>query len=116
MVLIKQVETEQELNDLKRLQNANLRKLIGEEEAMKEGFVTSEYSIELLKKMHEEHPSIIAKEDDEVVGYIIVTNKAVLGEHEEIDHLFDTVDQIEYDGQLLKNSPYILVGQICVGK
>ncbi len=116
MVLIKQVETDQELNDLKRLQNANLRKLIGEEEAMKEGFVTSEYSIELLKKMHEEHPSIIAKEEDEVVGYIIVTNKAVLGEHEEIDHLFDTVDQIEYDGQLLKNSPYILVGQICVGK
>jgi RimJ/RimL family protein N-acetyltransferase len=116
MVLIKQVETEQELNDLKRLQNANLRKLIGEEEAMKEGFVTSEYSIELLKKMHEEHPSIIAKEDDEVVGYIIVTNKAVLGEHEEIDHLFDTVDAMEYNGQLLINATYILVGQLCVGK
>ena len=116
MVLIKQVETEQELNDLKRLQNANLRKLIGEEEAMKEGFVTSEYSIELLKKMHDEHPSIIAKEEDEVVGYIIVTNKAVLGEHEEIDHLFDTVDAMEFNGQLLKNATYILVGQLCVGK
>ena len=94
MVLIKQVETEQELNDLKRLQNANLRKLIGEEEAMKEGFVTSEYSIELLKKMHEEHPSIIAKEEDEVVGYIIVTNKAVLRVTTQIDHLCESAEPI----------------------
>jgi hypothetical protein len=104
MVVIKQVETAQELKDLKALQNANLRRLIGEEEAMKEGFVTSEYSIELLQKMHEEHPSIIAKEGDEVVGYVIVTNKSVLGEHEEIDHLFATVDNLPFNGQLLKES------------
>ena len=37
MVVITQVQTQKELNDLKALQNANLRKLIGEEEAMKEG-------------------------------------------------------------------------------
>jgi ribosomal protein S18 acetylase RimI-like enzyme len=116
MVVIKQVETAQELKDLKALQNANLRRLIGEEEAMKEGFVTSEYSIELLQKMHEEHPSIIAKEGDEVVGYVIVTTKSVLGEHEEIDHLFATVDNLPFNGQLLKESKYILVGQLCVGK
>ncbi|MEY4278153.1 MAG: hypothetical protein RL377_157, partial [Bacteroidota bacterium] len=93
MVIITTVQTEEELKKLKALQNANLRRLIGEEEAMKEGFVTSEYSIELLQKMHQAHPSIIAKEGEEVVGYVIVTNKSVLGEHEEIDHLFNTVDK-----------------------
>ena len=116
MVVITQVQTQKELNDLKALQNANLRKLIGEEEAMKEGFVTSEYSTELLGKMHEAHASIIAKEGEEVVGYVIVTDKSVLGEHEEIDHLFDTVDQITFNGQQLKEVSYILVGQLCVGK
>lgn len=116
MAIIKMVQTEEELKGLKALQNANLRRLIGEEEAMKEGFVTSEYSFELLQKMHQEHPSIIAKEGDDVVGYVIVTNKSVYGEHEEIDHLFDTVDAMEYNGQLLKNASYILVGQLCVGK
>jgi RimJ/RimL family protein N-acetyltransferase len=116
MAIIKMVQTEQELKGLKGLQNANLRRLIGEEEAMKEGFVTSEYSLELLEKMHQEHPSIIAKEGDEVVGYVIVTNKSVLGEHDEIDHLFHTVDEMEFNGELLKNCTYILVGQLCVGK
>ena len=116
MAIIKMVQTEQELKGLKNLQNANLRRLIGEEEAMKEGFVTSEYSLELLEKMHQEHPSIIAKEGDEVVGYVIVTNKSVLGEHDEIDHLFHTVDEMEFNGELLKNCTYILVGQLCVGK
>ena len=116
MAIIKMVQTEEELKGLKALQNANLRRLIGEEEAMKEGFVTSEYGFELLQKMHQEHPSIIAKEGDDVVGYVIVTNKSVYGEHEEIDHLFDTVDAMKFNGQLLKNATYILVGQLCVGK
>lgn len=116
MAIIKMVQTEEELKGLKALQNANLRRLIGEEEAMKEGFVTSEYSFELLQKMHQEHPSIITKEGDDVVGYVIVTNKSVYGEHEEIDHLFDTVDAMEFNGLLLKNATYILVGQLCVGK
>ena len=116
MVVITQVKNEEELSKLKALQNANLRKLIGEEEAMKEGFVTSEYSIELLRKMHQSHASIIAKDGEEVVGYVIVTDKSVLGEHEEIDHLFHTVDHLTFNGQALKEVPYILVGQLCVGK
>ena len=68
MANLKLVETEKELIGLKQLQTNNLRRLIGEEEAMKEGFVTSEYELSLLQKMHNIHPSIIVKEGDEVVG------------------------------------------------
>lgn len=116
MATIKLVETEQELIGLKQLQTNNLRRLIGEEEAMREGFVTSEYSLELLQKMHVVYPSIIVKEGDEVVAYTIVTNKAVYGEHPEVDHLFNTLDATLYHEKLLKEVPYILVGQVCVGK
>ena len=41
MAILKLVETEKELIGLKQLQTNNLRRLIGEEEAMKEGLVTS---------------------------------------------------------------------------
>ena len=116
MALLKLVETEQELIGLKQLQTNNLRRLVGEEEAMKEGFVTSEYSLALLQKMHEVYPSIIVKEGDEIVAYTIVTNKAVYGEHPEVDHLFNTLDTTSYKGKLLKDVSYILVGQVCVGK
>ena len=116
MAVLKLVETEQELIGLKQLQTNNLRRLIGEEEAMKEGFVTSEYALSLLQQMHEIHPSIIVKEGEEVVGYTIVTNKEVYGAHPELDHLFNTLDATEYKGALLKNSNYILIGQVCVAK
>ena len=116
MAIIKLVETEQELTGLKQLQTNNLRRLIGEEEAMKEGFVTSEYTLSLLQQMHAIHPSIIVKEAAEVVGYTIVTNKAVYGAHGELDHLFNTLDATKYKGALLKNSNYILIGQVCVAK
>jgi ribosomal protein S18 acetylase RimI-like enzyme len=116
MTVLKLVETEQELIGLKQLQTNNLRRLIGEEEAMKEGFVTSEYALSLLQQMHEIHPSIIVKEGEEVVGYTIVTNKEVYGAHPELDHLFNTLDATEYKGALLKNSNYILIGQVCVAK
>ena len=109
-------EPEQELIGLKQLQTNNLRRIIGEEEAMKEGFVTSEYALSLLQQMHIIHPSIIVKEGNEVVGYTIVTNKAVYGAHPELDHLFNTLDATEYKGALLKNSNYILIGQVCVAK
>ena len=116
MAILKLVETEQELIGLKKLQTNNLRKLIGEEEAMKEGFVTSEYSLALLQKMHSIYPSIIVKEGEEVVGYTIVTNKGVYGEHPEVDHLFNTLDQTKYNGMLLSEVTYIMIGQVCVGK
>ena len=115
MVEIKVVETPEELQGLKDLQTANLRKNVGEVVAMKEGFVTSEYSLSLLQKMHEEHPSIIAKEGDIVVGYVIVTTKSIYGMHPEIDHLFNTLDSLHYKGALLGSVNYILVGQLCVG-
>ena len=92
MAILKLVETEQELIGLKQLQTNNLRRIIGEEEAMKEGFVTSEYELSLLQTMHAIHPSIIVKEGDDVVGYTIVTNKEVYGAHPELDHLFNTLD------------------------
>jgi ribosomal protein S18 acetylase RimI-like enzyme len=116
MAILKLVETEKELIGLKQLQTNNLRRLIGEEEAMKEGFVTSEYELSLLQQMHNIHPSIIVKEGDEVVGYTIVTNKEAYGAHPELDHLFNTLDATEYKGTLLKNSNYILIGQVCVAK
>ena len=116
MALLKLVETEKELIGLKQLQTNNLRRLIGEEEAMKEGFLTSEYALSLLQKMHDIHPSIIVKEGEEVVGYTIVTNKEMLGEHPELDHLFNTLDATSYKGSFLKNENYILVEQVCVGK
>ena len=116
MIEIVRVTIEAELESIRLLQTENLRKLIGEAEAAKEGFLTAEYALETLQQMHQFEPSIIAKDGDIVAGYVIITTKNSDGQHPLLDSLFDAIDTVHFDDASLKNVNYILVGQLCVGK
>ena len=116
MIEIIRVSNDAELEGIRLLQKENLRKLIGETEAGKEGFLTAEYSMETLQQMHLYQPSIIAKDGDKIAGYVIVTTKESYGQHPLLDSLFDSIDALNYKDDSLKNIKYILVGQLCVGK
>ena len=115
--IITRVYSEAELIGIQALQRANLKNSISEDEALKEGFVTAEYSIELLKAMHATSPSIIAKDGDKVVGYALVSTKAIMGQHALLDDLFNVLDRLNYNNKSLsEKNAYVLVGQLCVGK
>ena len=116
MIEIVHVSNDAELDDIRLLQRENLRKLIGETEAGKEGFLTAEYSMEMLQQMHRFQPSIIAKDGDTIAGYVIITTKNSYGQHPLLDSLFDSIDALNYNDTPLKDVNYILVGQLCVGK
>ena len=116
MIEIVHVSSDVELDGIRLLQRENLRKLIGETEAGKEGFLTAEYPLETLQQMHQFQASIIAKDGDKIAGYVIVTTKDSYGQHPLLDSLFDSIDALNYNGDSLKNINYILVGQLCVGK
>ena len=116
MIEIVHVSSDAELDGIRLLQRENLRKLIGETEASKEGFLTAEYSMETLQQMHQFQPSIIAKDGDTIAGYVIITTKNSYGQHPLLDSLFDSIDALNYNDTPLKDVNYILVGQLCVGK
>ena len=116
MVRIKLVSEFSELEGIKFLQDQNLKKNLSNDDAEIEGFVTAEYSIVFLQSLHEKSPSIIAKDEDLVVGYALVALKSIRDQHELLADLFKSIDKIEYKGQLLKNSNYVVVGQFCVAK
>lgn len=116
MITIKRVSDISELHGIKTLQNENLRKNIGEDESMEEGFLTAEYSIEFLEKMHHAAPSIIAKHDDNVVGYALVSTRDTGMEHALLNDLFKNIDSKIYKGTPLNTVNYVVVGQLCVGK
>jgi ribosomal protein S18 acetylase RimI-like enzyme len=116
MMRIKLVSDFSELKGIKSLQDQNLKKNLSDDDAEIEGFVTAEYSIEFLQSLHGKSPSIIAKDDDLVVGYALVALKSIRDQHELLADLFNSIDKIEYKGQLLKNSNYVVVGQLCVAK
>ena len=116
MITIKLVTDHFELEGIKKLQQENLKKNLTEEEAGVEGFVTAEYTMEFLERMHYEKPSVIAKDGDYVVGYVLAAVKAIRNEHALLEDLFETIDKIQYHNRLLKDSGYLVVGQLCVSK
>ena len=116
MITIKRVTDHSELEGIKKLQQENLKINLTDQEAGTEGFVTAEYTMDFLKKMHRESPSIIAKDGDEVIGYALVSVKAIRHDHELLGDLFNTIDKLKYHHHLLKDSPYVVVGQLCVSK
>ena len=116
MVNIKLVTEFDELVGIKTLQAENLYQNISLDEALQQGFLSAEYSLDFLQLMHKAAPSIIVKDGDKVVGYALVTLKEVGYRHDLLRDLIDTIDKIIYNGQLLKCKSYVVVGQLCVAK
>jgi hypothetical protein len=96
------------MKGIKKIQQENIKKNLPEGEAGVEGFVTAEYTMEFLERMHYERPSVIAKDGDLVVGYVLATVKAIRHEHELLEDLFDTIDKTQYNN--VKDSGYVVVG------
>ena len=115
-VIIKRVTDLSELTGIKDLQAANLKTLISEEEATSQGFLSATYSPEFLEQMHLSCPSIVAKDGDEVVGYALVTTQENRYQHDLLADLFNTIDTLSYNQKPLKESRYVVVGQLCVAK
>ena len=116
MVTIKRVTDFAELNGIKKLQEDNLKKNLTDSEAESEGFVTAEYSMEFLEMLHQGSPSIIAKDGNQVVGYALVAVKSIREHHDLLSDLFNGIDKIKYNRQLLKDCNYVVVGQLCVAR
>lgn len=116
MIDIKRVTEFAELAGIKKLQNENLRTILSSEERESEGFVTAEYSLEYLQLMHEAEPSVIAKDGDEVVGYVLASTRETGRLHPLLAYLFDVIDTKIFEGRPLVRERYVVVGQLCVGK
>jgi ribosomal protein S18 acetylase RimI-like enzyme len=116
MIHIKRVTDFSELEAIRALQEENLKKNLTSEQVETQGFVTAEYSIDFLRTLHAESPSVIAKDKDRVVGYALVVLPSVRHQHELLADLFNAIDRIEYNQRLLRDSKYVVVGQLCVAR
>ena len=113
---ITRVSVIDELDAIAALQHANLRRNISAEEAAGQGFLTAEYSLDLLQKMHTVEPAVIAKEGKEIAGYALVATKAIRHAHPLLAYLFDAIDRLHFENTALVEANYVVVGQLCVGK
>lgn len=108
--------TAEEILQIKSLQTKNIKTNLTDEEQKNEGFLTASYTIEFLTLMNKHYPAILAKDEDQVVGYALVASSAIQGTHELLDDLIQHCDQVVYKGRQLFEVPYAIVGQLCVAK
>ena len=115
-VTIKFVDSLEEIRGIKRLHDLNLKKNLTPEEQREQGFVTFEYTLEFLQTIHKVHPSVIAVDHGEVVGYALVVTPESKKLHPLITDFVAQLSNVFYNGKAVYDSSYCLVGQLCVSK
>jgi ribosomal protein S18 acetylase RimI-like enzyme len=116
MYTIQLASYHRELEEIAALSSANLRTIVSEAEKAEQGFITWEYSVQLLKDMHAIAPSIIAKWNDHVVGYALVATHAMSGVHAEMNVMLNNLATLTYEGKAMNDYKYYMMGQICIAK
>lgn len=116
MINIGKVESYNDLLQIRELNQNNLKNNLSEEDRLEYGFLTLDYGIDLLKDVNKIQKSIVARDNDKIVGYAIVIDKTVYGLNKLFDDLIDRLSTITFNTKKLKNINYALVGQLCIKK
>jgi predicted GNAT superfamily acetyltransferase len=116
MIEYSPVKTEDELQGILQLQQRNLAINLTPEEIQSQGFVTVSHSPEDLHRMHLIEPSIIAKENNEVIGYALAMTSASKNDIPILRPMFDMFEKTNYNDRPIASYNYIVIGQVCIDK
>ncbi|WP_027065799.1 GNAT family N-acetyltransferase [Maribacter sp. Hel_I_7] len=101
--------TTEELIQILSLQEMNLKSSVSDLEMEQEGFVTVHHTLDVLTRMNNACPHIIAKDGDKVVGYALSMTDDFKDEISILRPMFTELENVN-----IKN--FITMGQICVAK
>lgn len=115
MITIRPVRSEADVQAILDLQRTNLRGNVPVEQYASEGFVTIQHNFDLLRRMSEAMPSIIATDEHStLIGYALTMLPSFAEEIPGLNDLFDAIRQIDYEGKPLRDYSYYVMGQSCV--
>lgn len=110
------VSSKTEIEQIIALSSLNRKGVVLDKEKPTEGFITWEYSFELLQKMNIIAPSVIVKYNDQVVGYALAALKDVAPFHPDLSIMINKLDSISYKNKSLMYYKYYIMGQVCIAK
>ncbi|HKA22211.1 MAG TPA: GNAT family N-acetyltransferase [Blastocatellia bacterium] len=108
--------TEEQFNQILRLQQENLVNLISEEQQARHGFVFAEHTLALLKRMATYLPQVVALSDNKVVGYNLALHVSMKNEVPKLIPMFHEFEQSKYKDRPLVTYKFMVGGQVCVDK
>lgn len=108
--------TTEELQQILRLQQENLQQNIDEGEMRSQGFVTLRHDLVILDQMHRMAPSVIIKDDDQVVAYALTMLKECRQLIPDLESMFALFEKLNWKNKPLNDYRFYVMGQICVAK
>jgi GNAT superfamily N-acetyltransferase len=110
------VQNRTELEQILALQQRNLKQALLEEEMRSQGFVTVHHDLAALERMHALAPSIIAHQGTELAGYALTMPRECRALMPVLVPMFDLFDRLTYQGKLLSDHRFYVMGQVCIDK
>ena len=106
----------EDLQGILALQKINHHSNLSELEIQQQGFVTCIHSFEQLQRMNNFAKSIIAKNQNKVIAYNLAMTQDCKDDIPILVPMFKQINALTYQGHPLKNTNYIICGQICIAK
>jgi ribosomal protein S18 acetylase RimI-like enzyme len=116
MINFETSNSRRDLQGILDLQTRNLAKNLSFEEINREGFVTVSHTIEQLKHLNKIEKHIIAKDEEKIIGYLLAMTAKSKSDIPVLIPMFDAFDKVWYDGKVVADYNYIVIGQACVDK
>ncbi|EKB48975.1 GNAT family N-acetyltransferase [Cecembia lonarensis] len=102
-----------DLNGILKLQDENHLQTIS---SLEDGFVTVRHDMDVLKKMNDFAPHVIAKSGERVVAYALAMTPQTKEDVPVLIPMFEQFDHLTYQSKQLSLWNYLVVGQVCVSK
>jgi len=116
MITYTRAQSIADLKGILQLQKSNLRAVLSAEEIATEGFVTVHHTLEILTTFNRREQHVIAKDGEQVVGYVLAMTKASRLAIPMLIPMFELFDNIYYKDKLISAYHYLVVGQVCIDK
>lgn len=114
MITYTRSKTGSDLEQILALQKQNLAAGLSAGDIASQGFVTVSHSYDDLYKMNEIEAHVIAKDNDQVVAYILAMTARSRNDIPVLLPMFELFEQIEYKHKKIADYRYMVVGQVCV--
>jgi RimJ/RimL family protein N-acetyltransferase len=116
-ILFTSVSSPEEVLQMLDLQAKNHVSSVSPAIAQEQGFVTVKHNPEVLQRMNRVAPSIIAKDDGQVVGYALVMPRSFAVDVPILLPMFELLDSLSWHGESLRTQDrWFVMGQICVAE
>lgn len=110
------VSSDRELEQILQLQRQNLKQFISQEEKDAQGFLTMQFNLPMLQQLQAIAPSIIIKQQDEVVAYAMTVTLEGRQVYTDLEPMFVNFEKLQWQGKPLYDYRFYVMGQICVSK